>query len=116
MDDPTPDSLPMQRPQSGARPDSARCSISSRIVGVFAVIWAVVAWVEWFLIPILYPASGGPVPHLAFAPQVILLLLGCVAVVLIIPAWAIGTRCWWMLIYAVPAAAYVVFQVWRDLM
>ena len=58
MDDPTPYSPPMQRQHSDAGPESARSKLTSHIVGVFAVIWAVVAWVEWFLIPILYPASA----------------------------------------------------------
>lgn len=57
------------------------------------------------MIPLIYPTNERPVPHLAFAPQVALLLLGCLAITLIIPAWAIMTRYWLEFIYAAPAAA-----------
>ena len=87
--------------------------IASHVVGVISLIWSLVAWSEWFLIPLLYPADGSPVPHLAFAPQAILLFLGCVGILILIPLLAIAVRRSWMLIYAVPAAAFVAFQVWR---
>jgi len=85
----------------------------SHVIGVFSLFWAVVAWAEWFLIPILFPADGGPVPHLAFAPQAILLFLGCVGVVLTMPVLALATCRWRILLYALPAAAYLLFQFWR---
>ena len=87
--------------------------IASHVLGVFSLIWSLIAWSEWFLIPLLYPDDGSPVPHLAFAPQAILLFLGCVGVLILIPPVAIAVRRSWMLLYAVPAAAFVAFQVWR---
>lgn len=86
--------------------------IVSHVVGVISLIWSLVAWSEWFLIPLLYPDDGSPVPHLAFAPQAILLFLGCVGILILIPLFAIAVRRSWMLIYAVPAVAFVAFQVW----
>lgn len=87
--------------------------IASHVLGVFSLIWSLIAWSEWFLIPLLYPDDGSPVPHLAFAPQAILLFLGCVGVLILIPPVAIAVRRSWMLLYAVPAAAFVAFQVGR---
>jgi hypothetical protein len=112
VDDPKLHEQPVQRHHSDAGADSARNTASSHIAGVFALIWAIVAWVEWFLIPIIYPANGGPVPHLAFAPQAILLLLGCVTIALTLPALAFRTRQWRVVLYAVPAAAYLAFLAW----
>jgi len=85
----------------------------SHILGVFSLVWSLIAWSEWFLIPLLYPGDGSPVPHLVFVPQAILLFLGCVGVLVLIPLISIGVRRSRMLIYAVPAAAFVAFQVWR---
>ena len=84
----------------------------SHVLGVLSLIWSLVAWAEWFLIPFLYPQDGSPVPYFGFAPQAILLLLGCVCVLIFIPLLAIAVRRPWMLIYTIPAAAFVAFQVW----
>lgn len=81
--------------------------------GIFALVWSGATWTEWFLIPVLYPAEGGPVPHLAFAPQALLLFLGCVAIVVVIPIWAFTSRGRAKFLFAIPAAAYVMFQNWR---
>lgn len=108
-----PHDAPFSMADMPRHPESGRGALVFHLVGTFALLWGIVAWLEWFLIPIVNPATGGPVPHLAFAPQAILLFLGCVAIILIMPVWEFGTRCWWMLVYAVPAAAYVVFQVCR---
>ena len=83
----------------------------SHVVGLLALIWSLIAWAEWFLIPFLYPHDGSPVPYLGFAPQAILLLLGCVGVMILIPLLAIAVRRWALLLYAGPAAAFVAFQV-----
>lgn len=83
----------------------------SHVVGVLSLIWSLIAWSEWFLIPFLYPHDGSPVPYLGFAPQAILLLLGCVGVMILIPLLAIAMQRAKLLLYAVPAAAFVVFQV-----
>ena len=81
------------------------------VLGVLSLIWSLIAWAEWFLIPFLYPHDGSPVPYLGFAPQAILLLLGCVGVMILIPLLAIAMQRSKLLLYAVPAAALVVLQV-----
>ena len=104
--------LRSQDPSSfGSSRDPMR--IASHVVGVISLIWSLVAWSEWFLIPLLYPDDGSPAPHLAFAPQAILLFLGCIGILILIPLLAIALRRSRMLIYAVPAVAFVAFQVWR---
>ena len=95
------------------RTETGRSTLVLHFIGAFALLWSTVAWLEWFLIPFYFPASGGPVPHLAFAPQAILLFLGCVVISLAIPTMALVIRRWETLLYAVPAVAYVVFQAWR---
>ena len=82
---------------------------------MIALTWGVIAWAEWFVIPIFVPNNGSPVPHLAFVPQAILLILGCVAITLMLPVWSIVTRCWWLPPFAIPAATYLVYQVSRAL-
>ena len=84
----------------------------SHVLGVLSLIWSLIAWAEWFLIPFLYPHDGSPVPYLGFALQAIILLLGCVCVLILIPPLAIAVRRPWMLVYTIPAAAFVAFQVW----
>lgn len=84
----------------------------SHVLGVLSLIWSLIAWAEWFLIPFLYPHDGSPVPYLGFALQAIILLLGCFCVLIFIPLLAIAVRRRWMLTYAIPAAAFVAFQVW----
>ena len=84
----------------------------SHVLGVLSLIWSLIAWAEWFLIPFFYPHDGSPVPYLGFAPQAILLLLGCGCVLIFIPLLAFAVRRPWMLIYTIPAAAFVAFQVW----
>ncbi len=83
----------------------------SHLVGVLSLIWSLIAWAEWFLIPFLYSHDGSPVPYLGFAPQAILLLLGCVGVMILMPLLAIAMRKPVILIYTIPAAAFVAFQV-----
>jgi hypothetical protein len=95
------------------RSEPGRGTLAFHLIGTFALLWSIVAWLEWFLIPILFPSNGGPVPHLAFAPQAILLLLGCVVTSLTMPIIALSARRWGTLLYAVPSVAYVAFQVWR---
>ena len=70
-----------------------------------------IAWAEWFLIPFLYPHDGSPVPYLGFAPQAIILFIGCFGVTALIPLLAIAMHRSKLLLYAIPAAAFVVFQV-----
>lgn len=94
-------------------PKSFWRTASPHMIGVFALIWSGVAWAEWFLIPHFHPAAGGPVPHLAFAPQALLLFLGCVAIVLVIPAQAFLQRGRAKSLYALPAAVYVACQICR---
>ena len=86
--------------------------IVSHVLGLLSLIWSLIAWAEWFLIPFLYPHDGSPVPYLGFALQAIILLLGCVCVLILIPPLAIAVRRPWMLVYTIPAAAFVAFQVW----
>ena len=83
----------------------------SHVLGVLSLIWALIAWAEWFLIPLLYPHDGSPVPYLEFAPLAIALLLGCFIISIVNPLVSIAARQSQMLIYAVPAAAFVVFQI-----
>ena len=113
MNSPGTKESPEPRDESGPDPDSVWQTVGAHMAGVCALIWSGVTWAEWFLIPIFYPADGGPVPHLAFAPQAILLFLGCVVIILVIPVWAFTTRGWSKLLFASPAAAYVTFQVCR---
>jgi hypothetical protein len=61
IDDPNHYESPKRNHHSAAGSDSARSLVGFRIVGVFSLIWAVAAWAEWFLVPIFYPANGGPV-------------------------------------------------------
>lgn len=84
----------------------------SHVLGVLSLIWSLIAWAEWFLIPFLYSHDGSAVPYLGFAPQAISLLFGCVCVLIFIPLLAIAVRRPWLLIYTIPAAAFVAFQVW----
>ena len=103
---------------SGRSQDDARVGEGGRtlrkvshVLGVLSLIWSMIAWAEWFLIPFLYPHDGSPVPYLGFAPQAILLLLGCVCVLIFIPLLAFAVRRSALLLYAIPAAAFVVFQI-----
>ena len=107
------DPNPLSPVSSSLGPNRNPMRRASHVLGAFSLVWALIAWSEWFLIPVLYPDDGSPVPHLAFAPQSILLFLGCVGVLILIPLLAIAVRRASMLIYAVPAAAFVAFQVWR---
>ena len=79
-------------------------------LGVAAVDWGLLAWLEWYAIPIVYPDRGGPVPYINFAVQAIALLLGCAfwaAIVLLLPTnWKRSIR----VAYVVVPASYVVFQ------
>ena len=83
----------------------------SHVLGVLSLIWALIAWAEWFLIPLLYPHDGSPAPYLEFAPLAILLLLGCFIISIVNPLISIAARQSKMLIYGVPAAVFVLFQV-----
>ena len=83
--------------------------------GVLALTWSAIAWAEWFLVPVFFPDDGSPVAHLAFVPQAILLILGCLAITLMLPLWSILTRCWWLPLCAIPAATYLVYQISRAL-
>jgi hypothetical protein len=93
------------------RTESDQGSLVFHLIGTFSLLWGIAAWLEWFLIPFFFPSSGGPVPHLAFAPQAILLFLGCVVTSLTMPVIALAARRRGTLLYAVPAVAYVAFQV-----
>ncbi len=108
---------PYETPLRGGDANTRRAfthgSLAIHLVGGVALIWRVAAWAEWLLIPALYPREGGPVPYLAFAPQAILLFLGCVAIVLIVPILALASRQRWAILYSLPAAAYLVYQAWR---
>jgi hypothetical protein len=90
-----------------------RGALKFRRVGTFALLWSIAAWLEWFLIPVLFPRSGGPVPHIAFVPQAVPLMLGSVATSVAIPIIAIIARRWTLLLYAAPAIAYVSYQTLR---
>jgi len=79
--------------------------------GGFAVIWGLAAWAEWFVTPMLFPQSGGPVPYIMFVPLVVALFLGC--------CWLVGSMWTVMprlsppqrLIYSVAPGSYVIYQL-----
>ena len=81
------------------------------VVGLLSLIWSLIAWAEWFLVPVFYPRDGSPVPYLGFAPQAILLFLGCVGFTIIILLLASVMHRRGLLFYAIPGADFVVFQV-----
>lgn len=83
------------------------------ITGLLAVLWAVIAWLEWFLIPIIFPGDGGPVPHMMFAAQAALLFIGCITFSLACWVQVKKTQCWYTILYTTPGIAYVLFQLWR---
>ena len=46
--------------------------IVSHVLGLLSLIWALIAWAEWFTIPFLYAHDGSPVHYLGFALQAII--------------------------------------------
>ncbi len=78
---------------------------------IFCVTWGLVAWAEWFLVPILVPNEGGPVPYLNFALQALVLFFGCVFVLFFMLVQVVQTYQWKWLLFAIPAGAFVLFQV-----
>ena len=93
--------------------NSKKVSVVSHVLGVAALVWGGLAWAEWILVSILYPADGSPVPHLMLAPRFLLFILGCAAIVICGPLWTLMFRRWWMLGYMLPAGAYLVYQIAR---
>jgi hypothetical protein len=52
-------------------------SMDLHLLGALALLWATASWLEWFLVPALFPeVKGGFLHGLRFAPQLALLVLG----------------------------------------
>ena len=83
------------------------------IAATFCFAWGTVAWIEWFFIKEFYPSDGSPVPHLQFAFQAVVLLLGCVVATIAVPLIAVISRRWLVIFCAVPPATFVFYQFWR---
>jgi hypothetical protein len=81
------------------------------LIGAAGLVWSLITWIEWFVIPFLFPNRHGPVPYLDFAPQTCFLLFGCTifsVVIFFLPlSWKMR------ILYLSGPVSFLAYQSWR---
>ena len=81
----------------------------AHIYGVFAILWGLTAWAEWFLTPALVDNDGGPVPYMAYVPLVLAFVFGALWITLSFALFIPRLRTRYRLAYVAPSLSYLLF-------
>lgn len=99
---------------SGTQPYSAvkqPAAWPGHALGVIVASWGLIAWIEWFAVPLMVPDRGGPLPYIEYAGQSLLLALGCLVGLLVVWLAPVRITAIARVGYAMLPATYLLYQL-----